>query len=207
MAADDVPEGKVCTKCGTADAGFTRRSSTRDGLERRCRACRSAEFKVWRSDKGEHLARGLLSWNKSNRSKKIAYQAQYRQLSYNLNHTIVNEAVRGPCYYCGYQPEEGTVLSNRGAATHSNGLDRINSEFGYEPHNVVVCCKYCNDAKNSKTLEQFRDHITRLYQNMSAKNLQVVPAFTNQTPQPVETTTTSTSTSPFSFDWFDTSTE
>jgi hypothetical protein len=203
MTADEVPPDKVCTKCGTGDAGFYKDKRSRDGFQSYCKHCSiETAMKSWKRNKALDPLYDRKRFEATSASKRFASKARRRGLFYDLKHEQVDELVSGPCYYCGYEPKEASVISNRGAVTYLNGLDRIDSDVGYTSHNVVVCCKYCNDAKNSKTLGQFRDHITRLYQNMSAKNWEVIPAFTNQTPQPVETTTTSTSTSPFSFEWF-----
>jgi hypothetical protein len=190
MTADEVPPDKVCTKCGTADAGFTKHKRMKDGLQAWCRACKN----------DPELVRAAYETRNPSKLKKA--QAKHRGLQYNLDHAAVNILLKGPCFYCAYDPRDGTITSSRGRAVCRNGLDRIDSALGYEPNNVVVCCMWCNASKNNHTVAQFRDHVTRIHQTMSAKNWQVVPAFTNQTPAPVEPTTTSTSTSPFSFEWF-----
>lgn len=59
--------------------------------------------------------------------------------------------ITSPCAYCGSILEE------------LNGLDRIDSNKEYTLDNVVPCCKWCNYAKNSMTVEEFKNHINKIY--------------------------------------------
>jgi 5-methylcytosine-specific restriction endonuclease McrA len=46
-----------------------------------------------------------------------------------------------------------------------SGIDRIDNTLGYNIENCVSCCKDCNRAKSDKTLNEFKEWITNLYNN------------------------------------------
>ncbi|CAH6420233.1 Hypothetical protein MVR_LOCUS74 [uncultured virus] len=50
-----------------------------------------------------------------------------------------------PCYVCGREP----------TPTHSNGLDRIDSDLGYTLSNTLSCCADCNYLKHNFRLDYF----------------------------------------------------
>lgn len=83
-----------------------------------------------------------------------------------------------PCYYCGKE------LSNHARAYTGNhpvikrspdwaercqwdynGLDRIDSNKPHLEDNIVPCCKFCNQAKNNMTVEEFKNWIKQVYNN------------------------------------------
>ena len=45
----------------------------------------------------------------------------------------------------------------------ANGLDRIDSSKGYSSENTVPCCKYCNTAKNTMSVNEFMEWVKRIY--------------------------------------------
>jgi hypothetical protein len=53
-----------------------------------------------------------------------------------------------PCFYCD---------------SEAKGLDRVDSSSGYLKFNIVPCCWRCNAAKNNMSLEEFKEHITKIY--------------------------------------------
>lgn len=79
-----------------------------------------------------------------------------RGLEWGLNkdtyYSLVDDAL---CDYCA-----GSLPERQG------GLDRVDSSRGYTPDNVVPCCKTCNSAKSSLSLEEFRAWVRRVYQNI-----------------------------------------
>lgn len=46
-----------------------------------------------------------------------------------------------------------------------NGIDRIDSSKGYENNNVVPCCKNCNSAKMELSINEFKNHIIKIYEH------------------------------------------
>ena len=64
------------------------------------------------------------------------------------------EATGDLCHYCGDKITKG-----------GTGLDRIDSSIGYRIDNIVTCCKVCNAAKGTLTVEQFKQHIAKVHEN------------------------------------------
>ena len=95
--------------------------------------------------------RGLRIAYYVNQKKQKAVQ---RGKSWNLTNLEVANLIIQPCYYDGSLPEP------------YNGLDRIDSSKGYELGNVVPCCMRCNSAKNNMTVEEFKEHIKRIYNHL-----------------------------------------
>src|SRR5271165_5617925 len=71
------------------------------------------------------------------------------------------------CHYCGAKPilVKTSVRKDSGIFT-CNTLDRIDSSQGHIVGNVVPACLICNRAKLNSTLQQFKDRITRLIDNL-----------------------------------------
>jgi hypothetical protein len=60
--------------------------------------------------------------------------------SFTLSFEEYSKIVSDPCYYCNY---------NFGKPVEAGcGLDRLNSNLGYDLGNVVSCCKDCNTVKS-----------------------------------------------------------
>lgn len=58
------------------------------------------------------------------------------------------------CNYCNIEFKES-----------GSGVDRVDSSRDYELRNIVTCCKKCNHAKNALTVDEFKEHITRVYEH------------------------------------------
>lgn len=77
------------------------------------------------------------------------------------------------CEYCGLthskiindrlnETKRGKLLSD--TVVCCNGIDRIDSSIGYIESNVVPCCKYCNTAKNTMSINDFLNWVKRVYE-------------------------------------------
>ena len=51
-------------------------------------------------------------------------------------------------------PQTGTYIYN--------GIDRIDSNIGYEPDNCVTCCVICNRMKNKYSKNAFLLHVSKI---------------------------------------------
>jgi hypothetical protein len=47
-----------------------------------------------------------------------------------------------------------------------HGIDRLDSSKNYFKENMVGCCRLCNTAKSSLSVEAFKEHIKRLYEHL-----------------------------------------
>ncbi len=77
------------------------------------------------------------------------------------------------CEYCGL--EHSKLIEDRSERVEGkkisdtilkiNGIDRVNSDMGYTEENSVPCCKYCNTAKNTMSLDEFYKWIRKVYEH------------------------------------------
>lgn len=68
------------------------------------------------------------------------------------------------CYYCGRAPHRTYIYKRGGGAFTYNGLDRVDSNKGHTPDNVVPCCYRCNQAKNDMATNEFFSLIKMIYE-------------------------------------------
>ena len=73
-----------------------------------------------------------------------------------------------PCHYCGLAWSR-TVPNKNNHQMYGvykfNGIDRMNNTAGYTITNSVPCCKFCNRAKDTMTVEEFLEWSDRLYEH------------------------------------------
>lgn len=99
---------------------------------------------------------------------KRAISQRRRNLSFTLTYDEFKVLSAQNCHYCGTKPANvSKVPPNYHSPLHRpfvySGLDRVNSDIGYESGNVVPCCAECNQAKSDMTTEEFRAWIKRIY--------------------------------------------
>jgi 5-methylcytosine-specific restriction endonuclease McrA len=75
------------------------------------------------------------------------------------------QLLKGNCFYCGNPPNNTRDTCKEADKFTFNGIDRLDSEVGYNPDNCVSCCTKCNYAKGVMTVEEFENHITAIYNN------------------------------------------
>jgi hypothetical protein len=87
------------------------------------------------------------------------------------------ELSQQPCFWCGALPSNKSTGSAKGSGEISsawrkikvenpfiyNGLDRIDSNRDHSEDNIVPCCADCNRAKMSRTTDEFRFWIDKIY--------------------------------------------
>lgn len=85
-----------------------------------------------------------------------------------------------PCYYCGKIDVRDKLRPNaknrkyikitqqeiQSFTVRVNGIDRVDSDKGYELDNCVPCCTMCNWMKMNYTKEEFLDQIRDIYERM-----------------------------------------
>jgi len=90
--------------------------------------------------------------------------AKKRNIDFHLDKNEFRKLTTQSCHYCGSPPTQ--VRKNRNGKYKSyiyNGVDRIDNEEGYTPNNCVPCCKDCNIAKGTKSLQEFVRWIEQVY--------------------------------------------
>lgn len=65
-----------------------------------------------------------------------------------------------PCFYC----EKYDI-------NKLNGIDRVNNNDGYTSTNSLPCCSICNNMKKAMEINDFLNHIKRIYLFNPLKNL------------------------------------
>lgn len=128
-----------------------------------CQQNNSSEWKQvgpkkmpWQLPKGEAARRNLLNQYKKGAKK--------RNLVYNLTEEQFNELVTGDCFYCGSKLTN--VIKGQGKTSgdfHYTGIDRVDSSKGYTKENSVSCCWMCNNMKNNTDVNEFINHIKKIY--------------------------------------------
>lgn len=96
------------------------------------------------------------------------YYLNDRKIKININFEYFYKASQNKCYYCNALPSN--IFKSENSSDHYknngnfiyNGLDRIDSSKGYTEDNLVTCCKYCNKAKCSLSINNFKLHIIKL---------------------------------------------
>ena len=139
-------------KCECGNEAIVSGSSLRRGLTKSCGCLQKDLLKI---------PFGLASMRRVICTYQIA--AKKRGIEYNLTEEQFANITKQNCYYCGILPNQ---ISNQGRHNGSyihNGIDRVDNTKGYSIDNVVPCCKTCNIAKNTSTLQEFKDWIIKIY--------------------------------------------
>lgn len=98
-------------------------------------------------------------------------KADERGLEFNLTKEEFTNLIFKDCVYCGSKPIEGTSIDRKhnktGIPFKINGIDRVDSSKGYSINNCVPCCGICNKMKLDHSLENFKSHISKIYQYLN----------------------------------------
>ena len=92
-----------------------------------------------------------------------SYNTRKNIAGYNLTVEYIQELLDNQnykCYYTNVDLKIGSKLTNP-------TLDRIDSNKGYIKGNVVICTEIANIMKNDLTIDEFKEQIKLLYNNMN----------------------------------------
>ena len=93
-------------------------------------------------------------WRSKNRVKEswfaYVHRAKRKGRDFQLNRRQFEDYVTDNCFYCHAAPDP------------VNGIDRVNSDYGYTTGNAVTACKMCNKAKSDLSLDVFVSYAKRL---------------------------------------------
>lgn len=114
-------------------------------------------------------AQGVTGFNHLYGRYKV--KALQRNYSFELTKEEFRGIVTGNCVYCGVAPFQKQGVSYK--PKHSdgiehvkfiyNGIDRLNNSMGYAVSNCVPCCKHCNRAKDTRTVEEFKQWVAAVH--------------------------------------------
>ena len=149
VVSDNLSSGKS-NSCGCLKAEFLARKGNQYGLyEDREKALLKVEY--------SHLKR-------RNANKGFAETMSF---------DVFSGLSKSPCRYCGLECSKEIEDRLSGSKKQKrlsdyvlkcNGIDRIDSSKGYTVENSVACCKYCNTAKNTMSVDEFLKWIGRVYE-------------------------------------------
>jgi phage pi2 protein 07 len=116
--------------------------------------CLQREINIQKSHRPE------AGFNKVYRS--YTHRARKEGKLFSLNPNDFFRLTQENCNYCNTPPSQ---ISKTMTPFIYNGIDRIDSNLGYTIENCVPCCKICNYAKGSMTVEQFKVWIMKVFKN------------------------------------------
>lgn len=86
---------------------------------------------------------------------KMRRSAKARNLTWDLKEVDVIKMMGQPCHWCGMvRVNIGESYRVTGSLGY-NGIDRVDNGKGYTYDNSVPCCRPCNFAKHSRTVDEF----------------------------------------------------
>lgn len=96
-------------------------------------------------------------------------KAKKRKYSFELTKEEFKKLVTDVCFYCARKPKQVIKAKKHHGDFIYNGVDRVNNKQGYTIDNVVSCCKICNRAKQTLTVEEFKNWIKEIYGHLFLK--------------------------------------
>ena len=108
------------------------------------------------------LSAGHQGFHNALRSMKS--NAQKRGILWDLSDAETKVLMQDKCHYCGGGLSNVSMRpdGDQNGAFYYNGIDRVDSDYGYSLDNVVSCCSICNRAKSNLPLQDFKTWIRRL---------------------------------------------
>jgi len=85
--------------------------------------------------------------------------AKIRNLIFKLSKEEFKVITKTKCVYCGREPSNKVKYHGKKHNSYyiCNGVDRVDNNIGYIISNCVPCCKICNRAKSTLTLDEFKN--------------------------------------------------
>lgn len=133
--------------------------------------CHSCTNKKTSTETALKKKNGITHYGLKNRLyKDYKYGASKRCIDFNISFDDFVNLMEQDCYYCGESPvlHEGELqyMQKTIEPWKHNGIDRVNSNIGYENGNVVPCCSKCNYAKHDLTKDEFYKWIVQIYNHL-----------------------------------------
>lgn len=142
-----LPGTKRCSKCRRPRRliEFNRLASAPDGLQYCCKPC------LKEARNSDEIKESGREYRKTTKGRWNQYLSNCRLTNrdFTLNYEEFESLIRGTCTYCGEIP--------------AMGIDRVANDVGYEIGNVVSCCGRCNRMKSSLPLNEFLDHLKKMF--------------------------------------------
>jgi len=120
-----------------------------------------------RKQKGENGLNSLFNSYKINARKK--------NIDFNLDINTFAFFTKLPCFYCGTPPSQvkkpvsKTIEGEKHSQYIYNGIDRVDSNIGYQGGNILPCCKKCNYAKKDMSINEFINWVNGVHKNFTGR--------------------------------------
>ena len=159
---------KVSCQC---TCGKTKKVKTHNLLSGKSKSCgciqQKALVKNLTGKPSKHrVSAAVKAINQIHNSYKFG--AKKRSLSFSLTKSEFTTLLQQECSYCGKL--NSNLKNNINGSFTYNGIDRVDSNIGYELYNVVACCSTCNMMKNDLPLNEFYEHL-RAIKTYTTKDL------------------------------------
>lgn len=98
-----------------------------------------------------------------------------RNLEFSITIDEFRELIKQNCTYCGTEPKniKRYKRSNKNTLYETliySGVDRVDNTKGYFLENCTPCCAHCNKMKAVLTIEEFKEHIIKVYTHYVQKH-------------------------------------
>ena len=154
--------------CGNKDVEVGRHSIT-SGLRKSCGCLRTDSIERLKNFNGSHTKVGYKAKHINKLYAQYRRSAKNREYIFDLSKEEFSKLIEKPCYYCGSLPVNIHHDINYDTFLF-NGIDRIDNNIGYTTSNVVTCCKWCNRAKSTRTINEFYGWINTVYAHINMKD-------------------------------------
>ena len=95
-------------------------------------------------------------------------KCKIKKWNFKLTFSEFKDLVTSNCHYCNLEPNkcrmDRSKIRQGLSRIYFNGIDRLDSNKGYEINNVVPCCEDCNKAKRNLEYNQFLELIKKIYE-------------------------------------------
>lgn len=157
---DIYPGTKTKVRCKCEDCGMIRsieyesfnkrkNSSYNKSGETLCSKCANSRMSGKNNGQYKHGC---------NKYCEYRVNAKSRGHSFLLTVDEFRNIIDNECHYCGGYSTDVNPKSR------GNGIDRVDSQIGYQLDNCVPCCFICNTMKGSQTYNDFLNRIKAIYE-------------------------------------------
>jgi len=91
--------------------------------------------------------------------------AERRNIDFDLDFDTFISLASQNCFYCDSIPSQSYKKGNYYGIFIHNGVDRVDNSKGYTKDNCVPCCKICNMAKSTMSINEFYTWIGKIVKN------------------------------------------
>lgn len=175
---------KICTKCNIEKdlTEFYKSSKSKSGLKSCCKECskadsskRSSKYnesrRRYREEHKEEYRERKRKYYQNNKDKVLRVSSIWRRKSFNGRLSSYKRAALARNLVWNISDEQFLSFWQKdcsycGSKIETIGLDRVDSNVGYEMYNLVSCCTQCNTMKMKNTREEFLNKIKQIYENI-----------------------------------------